>query len=133
MIRSVLIGIVAGMRSLTPIAVISWLSSPRASKVAVAMAAAELLGDKLPFAPDRIVTAGILARVATGAFAGMAVAPRREQYLGAVLGATAAVVAAYASFGLRQRAMRRGGQTATGLIEDALALAAAVLVTRPRR
>jgi len=67
MIRSLLIGIVAGMRSLTPVAVISWaaqrsrqfrninlpgpLSSPRVSKVALALAAAELLGDKMRSAP----------------------------------------------------------------------------------
>jgi uncharacterized membrane protein len=146
MIRPILIGIVAGMRSLTPIAIISWaaqrsqpakssslpgiLSSPRVSKVALAMAAAELLGDKLPSAPDRIITPGIVARVATGAIAGMAVAPRREQCIGAVLGATAAVVAAYASLGLRQRAMRKGGQASTGIIEDALAVGAAILVIR---
>jgi uncharacterized membrane protein len=132
MIRPILIGIVAGMRSLTPIAVISWaaqrsqpsmqgqlpeiLSSPRASKVALALAAAELLGDKIPSAPDRIITPGLLVRIATGAVAGTAVAPREEQYTGAVLGATAAVLAAYASF-----------------IEDALAVGAAVLVTRMGR
>jgi len=32
------------------------LSSPRASKVALALAAAELIGDKMPSAPDRIIT-----------------------------------------------------------------------------
>jgi hypothetical protein len=74
------------------------------------------------------MTPGILARIATGALAGMAVAPHREQRLGAVLGATAAVGAAYVSFGIRQRAIRKRGQTATGLIEDAIAVGAALLV-----
>jgi uncharacterized membrane protein len=144
MIRSVLIGIVAGMRSLTPVAVISWaaqrssqfknshwpglLSHPQVSKVAFALAAAELLGDKMRSAPDRIITPGILARIATGAIAGMAVAPPREQRKAAVLGATAAVGAAYVSFGIRQRAIRKRGQTSTGLIEDALAIGAALLI-----
>jgi uncharacterized membrane protein len=144
MIRSLFMGMVAGMRSLTPMAVLSWaaqqsprsnhthwpglLSSPRVSKVAFALAAAELLGDKMRSAPDRIITPGILARIATGAIAGMAVAPPREQRLGAVLGATAAVGAAYVSFGIRQRAIRSRGQTSTGLIEDALAIGAAFLI-----
>jgi len=52
---------------------------PRISKVAFALAAAELLGDKMRSAPDRTITPGILARIATGAIAGMAVAPLREQ------------------------------------------------------
>ncbi len=93
MIRSILMGLVAGMRSMTPIAVISWaarrnlpsghntplsiLSSPAVSKVTLALAAAELLGDKMRSAPDRIIIPGILARVVTGAIAGAAVAPRR--------------------------------------------------------
>jgi len=94
MIRSLLMGLVAGMRSMTPVAVISGaaqrgptsdrihlpglLFSPRVSKVAFALATAELLGDKMRWAPDRITTPGILARIATGAMAGMVVAPPRE-------------------------------------------------------
>jgi len=54
--------------------------------------------------------------------------------MGAVLGATAAVGAAYVSFGMRQRAIRKSSQTATGLIEDALAVGDALLVAcRGRR
>jgi hypothetical protein len=55
--------------------------------------------------------------------------------LGAVVGASAAVAAAYVTFGARMKAMRRFGQTSTGLVEDALTVGAARLVTRalPRR
>ena len=149
MIRPILIGIVAGMRSLTPIAVISWaakanplskvvyppaiFSSPRVSKLAFALAAAELVGDKMRSAPDRIITPGLLARIATGALAGMAVARPRQQLMGAMLGATAAVGAAYVSFGVRQRAIRKYGRASSGLLEDVLAVGAAVLVARTRR
>jgi len=86
-----------------------------------ACACGVLLGDKMRSAPDRIITPGILARIATGAIAGMAVAPPNGQRMGAVLGATAAVGAAYVSFGMRQRAIRKNGQTSTGLIEDTIA------------
>jgi uncharacterized membrane protein len=149
MIRSIVMGVVAGMRSMTPVAVISWasrrntpsthnskrplLTSPVISKVTLALAAAELLGDKLRSAPNRIIAPGILARVATGAIAGAAVAPSRERRLGAVLGATVAVGAAYVTFALRQRAMRNGGQASTGLIEDAVALSAALWIAYARR
>jgi hypothetical protein len=47
---------------------------------------------------------------------------------GAALGAVAAVGAAYLTFALRTRAMRRFGQTATGLVEDAFTLVAAELI-----
>ena len=149
MIRSILMGLVAGMRSMTPIAVISWaarrnlpsghntplsiLSSPAVSKVTLALAAAELLGDKMRSAPDRIIVPGILARVVTGAIAGAAVAPREDRPLGALLGATVAVGAAYLSFRLRKNAILNGGQASTGLIEDAVALSAALLVAHAGR
>ena len=107
--------------------------SPAVSKVTLALAAAELLGDKMRSAPDRIITPGILARVATGAIAGAAVAPSRDRTLGAVLGATVAVGAAYLTLALRKRAIRDRGQTSSGLIEDAVALGAALWVAHAGR
>ena len=104
------------------------LSSAAVSKVTLALAAAELLGDKMRFAPDRIITLGILARVATGAIAGAAVAPSRARTLGAVLGASVAVGVAYVTLALRKRAIRDRGQTSSGLIEDAVTLGAALWV-----
>lgn len=146
MIHSFLIGLVAGARSLTPLAAVSdaarrgalpadngapaFLGHPLTSAGAKALAAGELWGDKLKSAPDRIVPAGMIARLATGAIAGAALAPRRHARLGALLGAGAAVGAAYLSFGARVRAMRRYGQTATGLAEDGLALLAANAIVR---
>jgi uncharacterized membrane protein len=144
MIRAILMGLVAGMRSMMPIAVISWagrrnlrssqpaaptiLSSPAVSKVTLALAAAELLGDKMRSAPDRIIVPGIVARVVTGAIAGAAVAPRQERPLAALLGATVAVGAAYLTFQLRKHAIRNGGQASTGIVEDAVALSVALWV-----
>jgi uncharacterized membrane protein len=109
------------------------LSSPGFSKVAFALAAGEVLGDKMRSAPDRIIMPGILARVVAGAVAGMAVAPREERPIAAVVGAAAAVGAAYISFDLRRRAMRHGGQTPTGLLEDAVAIGAALWAVSARK
>ena len=60
--------------------------------------------------------------------AGAALAPRRRRKLAALAGAAAAVVAAYVTFDLRMRALRRYGQRRTGLIEDALVLGATAWV-----
>ena len=60
----------------------------------LALAGGELIGDKMKTAPDRIVPAGMVARVATGMIAGAALAPRRQRGLAALIGAGVAVVGA---------------------------------------
>ncbi len=146
MLRSLLIGLSAGSRSMTPLAVVSeaahsghlpkdngapsWLGHPLVAAGSKALAAGELWGDKLPSAPDRIVLAGLLARLVTGGLAGAALAPKRQRYLGAALGAGGAIAASYLTFNLRMRALRRFGQTPSGLVEDALTVGAAELVMR---
>lgn len=152
MIRSVLIGLVAGARSMAPLAAVSdaarrgalppengwpaWLGHPAVAAAAKALSAGELWGDKLKSAPDRIVPAGIAVRLVVGALTGAALAPRRLAVAGAVLGAGAAVGAAYVTFAGRMRALRRYGQWPTGVVVDAIAvgMAQAVLLSaRPRQ
>lgn len=149
MIRSILIGLVAGQRSMTPLAILAgaarrgalpagafgaqFLASPHAAAGAVAMAAGEIAGDKMHDAPDRIVLAGLAGRLVTGAFAGAALAPAHRRSAGALLGAAAAVASSYLGFRGRVGAMRRFGQVPTGWIEDALMLAAATAVVDPSR
>lgn len=137
LLHSFLIGLVAGARSLTPLAFVSeaarqgrldhtaapgWLGSPLVSAGSKALAAGELAGDKWDKAPDRIVPAGMLARLLTGAIAGAALAPRGKALAGGLLGAGAATAAAYVTFGARMTAMKQFGQASTGAVEDALAL-----------
>jgi uncharacterized membrane protein len=140
MIRSFLIGVVAGMRAMTPLAAVAdaarrrtlspgngapaLLASPIVSAGAAAMAAGELAGDKMPSAPDRIVAPGLAARLVTGAMAGAALAPREQRIPAALLGMAGAVGGAYITFDVRMWAMRRFGQVPTGLIEDAVMMAA---------
>lgn len=140
MIRSLLIGMVGGMRALTPLAAVTLaarnnalprnngalavLGHPWVSNSIMALAAGELLGDKLPSSPDRIIAPGIAARVLTGALAGAALAPREQRNTGALLGAVGAVASAYISFNVRIRAMERYGQVPTGIAEDVLMLGA---------
>ena len=47
-----------------------------------------------------------------------------------LVGATVAVGAAFFTFGIRMRVLRRFGQTPTGLVEDALTVGAAQLVLK---
>jgi uncharacterized membrane protein len=139
-IRSILVGAIAGMRSMLPLATLSYVG--RAGKLTserdrarsrghnlvtaglLVLAVGELVGDKWSGAPDRISPAGLAARVTNGALAAAAVAPRNRRYSGALLGSVAAVAAGYLSFRLRAAAMRRFGQVTTGVAEDAIALGA---------
>ena len=146
MLRSFLIGLVVGSRSYTPLAAVSglarrgrlpglhprlmWIANPSVATGLKVMAAGELGADKLPIAPNRTVVPGLLMRMASGGLAGAALAPSRRALAGAALGASAAVGAAYLSLAARTWAMRRFGQTSTGLVEDALALAATRAVVR---
>lgn len=149
MIRSFLIGLAAGQRSMAPLAVIAgaarrgtlpdqehapaFLSHPAAAAGAVALAAAEMAGDKMPSAPDRIVAAGLAARLVTGGFAGAMLAPAEHRRAGALIGAAAAIASSYLGFNARVRAMARYGQTSTGFVEDALVLAGAWAAANARR
>ena len=135
MLRSFLIGLVAGQRGMTPLAVVAGaarrgtlsaempgtrlLAHPVGAGGAVAMAAAEMTGDKMATAPDRTIPPGLIARAMSAGFAGAALAERRR-----------VVAAAYAGLALRRYGMRRWGQTATGFVEDAAVLAGGIAIAR---
>ena len=149
-LSSALIGAVASARSMTPMATLAaarvagrqtpgqlvLLDQPVVKYGALAMGVGELLGDKMKSAPDRTVFLGLLARVMSAGIAGAALAPRGRERAGAGVAVATAVPLAYATLAGRKRAMARIGQTRSGLIEDALVVAAgAALVawaTRPR-
>lgn len=95
---------------------------------ALAMGIAELFGDKMKSAPDRTVTLGLLARASSAGIAGAALAPHGHERAGAVAAVAAAVPLAYLTLAARERAMARIGQTPSGLIEDALIVAAGVAI-----
>lgn len=144
MIRSILMGLVAGQRSMTPFAALAaaaqrdtlpydnpearLMNVPLIAAGGVAMAAAEITGDKMKSAPDRTVFLGLLARTITGGFAGAALAPPQRRLTGAAAGMGAAVVSSYCGLAARKWAMERWGQTATGFVEDAIVMSAAITV-----
>ncbi len=70
------------------------LASHRAQQVLLPMAAAELLGDKMPFAPDRTIVPSLMFRALSGGVTAAALASMRREplLLPALIGATAAPV-----------------------------------------
>lgn len=142
LLSSALIGAVASARAMTPMATLATarlaqrrtpgqlvlLDRPLFKFGALAMGAGELLGDKMKSAPDRTVLAGLLARVASAGIAGAALAPRGREPAGAAVAVAAAVPLAYLTLAGRKQAMAHIGQTRSGLIEDALVVAAGAAV-----
>lgn len=139
---SALIGAVASARSMTPMAALAaarflgrrtpgelvLLDRPVFKFGALAMGVGELLGDKMKTAPDRTVFLGLLARIMSAGIAGAALAPRGREQAGAITAVATAVPMAYLTLSGRERAMDRLGQTRSGLIEDALVVAAGVAI-----
>src|ERR1700680_1045673 len=98
-----LIGVVAGLRSLTAPAVVAWaahrnwlnlhnpslafMGSTAAVVIFALLAVVELVADQLPSTPSRTRPPGLIARIVLGGLsgAGVAVAGRRAIVLGAVL------------------------------------------------
>ncbi|MDP1642418.1 MAG: hypothetical protein Q8L59_09565 [Phenylobacterium sp.] len=95
---------------------------------ALAMGVGELFGDKMKSAPDRTVFLGLLARVMSAGIAGAALAPRGRERAGAAVAVTTVVPLAYLTLAGRKRAMAKMGQTPSGLLEDALIVAAGAAV-----
>jgi uncharacterized membrane protein len=124
MILALCIGIVAGLRSLTAPALVSWAAhlgwlhlegTPLAfmgSTIAVAIFTVAALGeyvtDLLPKTPPRTAPPGLIARLVTGALSGacLAVSGGASLLLGAVLGAIGAVIGTFGGYQLRARLVK---------------------------
>ena len=142
LLPSILIGAVASARSMTPMATLATarlagratpgglvlLDRPLFKYGALALGAGELAGDKMQSAPDRTVFLGLLARVLSAGIAGAALAPRGDERAGAAAAVATAVPLAYLTLAGRKKAMARIGQTKSGLIEDALVVAAGAAI-----
>lgn len=107
----------------------SWLGSLLGSRLMTGAGLLELVGDKLPGAPDRVEASPQLARIGSGGLAAAALGrprPASMAMLALVGGATAALSTAL-SYRLRRRAIQRWGLSSpsSGLIEDVVVLAAA--------
>ncbi|KMO43538.1 hypothetical protein VQ03_07935 [Methylobacterium tarhaniae] len=142
------IGFVAGLRSLTACAALTFAaaqrrtrggfipSGPGARGLATAAALAEMAGDKMPFAPDRRILPSFAARLVIGAAGGWALAGRRTSpEAGALAGLVGAVAGTLIGRAARGPDSRTPPGRARGLAEDAaaVALAAGVVASAERR
>lgn len=141
--RSVVIGIAAGMRSMTPFGVLakerdntsvsgSWQKWPvlrsRAGRIVLQMAWwSELMGDKMPVVPARITPEPLGGRAMTGALAGMAIGTAGSgatpKIVGAVFGAAGAVAGSYGGYHARSYLTKEVGlpDLPGALVEDVTA------------
>lgn len=126
-----LLGIVSGLRTFTAPAVL-WLmrhSGPLAYALAAA-ALSEYFFDVHPKAPPRTSTPGIVVRLLSGAFVGWwaGVAAGGVPASGAIAGGVGALAGAYGGLALRRQTIAAMGNVPSGLLEDIVAIAAAVAI-----
>lgn len=139
-----LIGVVAGLRSMTPPAAVSWAArlgwlhlegTPLAflgfaftPYILSLLAIGELITDKLPKTPSRKAPGPFAARIVVGAFCGAALgAPRQTLIAGAVAGALGAVAGTLGGYEFRSRLVKAAGgrDFPIALLEDAIAIGTA--------
>jgi uncharacterized membrane protein len=144
---TLLIGFVAGLRSLTPPAAtawavhqgwlklggaLDWIGSTPGVVVLTLLALIELVADKLPSTPSRTSPPGLVARIMTGGFCGACVASAggHGAVLGAFLGAVGGLLGTFGGYQARTRLVRALGTPdfVVALLEDALAAAGALWV-----
>jgi uncharacterized membrane protein len=143
------IGVIAGLRSLTAPAVVSWAAALRwlhldntplaflgfaaTPYIFTVLAIGELIADKLPRTPSRKAPPGLIARILMGALCGAAFgAIRDEMHLATIAGVAGALVGMFGGYELRVRLARAiGKDLPAALLEDAIAIGGALfLVTR---
>ena len=147
-ILALLIGIVAGLRSMMAPAVLAWaaylgwlpLQTTWAAFMAhsvtpfifTGLAIVELIMDKLPTTPSRKSPPSFAARIISGAFSGSVLgAAVGTTLIGLVAGAIGSVLGTLGGYEFRTRlAKATGHDVPNALLEDGIALAGAFLVVR---
>ena len=147
-LRALGIGFVAGLRSMTAPAAVSWaasngrldlrtsplrfLGSSHAAGLMPKLALGEIIADKTPFIPSRVKPASLIWRLLSGGFCGAAVSNSYgdNRRAGAALGIAGALVASLLGYAWRAQARRELHlpDFPSALMEDAVALATAFAV-----
>jgi uncharacterized membrane protein len=142
-----LIGVIAGLRSMTAPAAVSWaarlgwlhlentwlafLGYVATSYILSVLAVGELINDKLPKTPSRKAPVPFIARIVVGALCGAALAVRDggliAGILAGVLGAIAGTLGGY-QFRARLVGAIGGKDLPIALLEDAIAIGGAFLI-----
>ena len=142
-----LLGVVAGLRSMTAPAAVSWaarlgwlhlentplafLGYTATPYIVTVLAIGELINDKLPKTPSRKTLVPFAARIATGALSGAALgAPEGALVGGLVAGALGGVAGTLGGYEFRSRLVKAigGKDLPIALLEDVIAICAAFLI-----
>jgi uncharacterized membrane protein len=146
-ILAFLIGVVAGLRSMTAPAAVSWaarlgwlhlentwlafLGFAATPYIISVLAIGELIADKLPKTPSRKAAAPFIGRIVIGALCGAAVGASVEVFIGGLLaGALGAVAGTLGGYEFRSRLVRAigGNDLPIALLEDAIAIGGALII-----
>ena len=143
---ALLIGIVAGLRAMTPPALVAWaahlgwidlsgswlgfFANTWVRWILTLLAIVELVTDQLPSTPSRTVPIQFGARIATGALSGAALGTAGGAMVGGLLaGVIGAVIGTLGGRALRARlAAAFGSDRPAAFIEDAIAIGGALLI-----
>src|ERR1700728_72897 len=147
LVLAFLIGVIAGLRSLTAPAAVAWAAYERgilahtsfrfmgtlaAAIIFTVLAVVELVTDQLPSTPSRLAPPGLIARIITGGLSGscLAAAGAQSIALGAVLGAVGGVVGAFAGYHARKGLVQalKVRDLPIALLEDAIAIGGAIFI-----
>jgi uncharacterized membrane protein len=143
---ALLIGVVAGLRALTPLAAVSWAAALGGLPlhgtwlaflgfwltpwIVTVLAAAELVADQLPSTPSRKTAGPFAVRIVIGALCGAAIGTAGGSWFGGlVAGVIGAVIGTLG--GAAVRAWLAGifdRDRPAAVIEDVVAIAAAILI-----
>ncbi|MGA2213550.1 MAG: DUF4126 family protein [Bryobacteraceae bacterium] len=142
-----LIGVIAGLRSMTAPAAVSWaarlgwlhLENTRfgffgfaaTPYILSALAIGELIADKLPKTPSRKSPPGFIARILTGGLSGAALGASSASWIiGLGAGVAGAIVGTLGGYEFRVRLVQATGgkDLPIALLEDAIAIAGALLL-----
>jgi uncharacterized membrane protein len=143
---ALLIGIIAGLRTMTAPAAVAWatylgrldlsgtwfafLGNDWVRWILTALALVELVTDQLPSTPSRTVPVQFGARILTGALSGAAVGAAGGSWVGGLLaGAVGALVGTLGGRAFRAKlAAAFGSDRPAAFIEDAVAIGGALLI-----
>ena len=146
-VLAVLIGVVAGLRSMTAPAAVSWaarlgwlhlentnlalLGFAATPYILSALAVIELIADQLPKTPSRKAPIGFGARLVTGALCGAAIgAPSQSLAGGLLAGLLGVVIGTLGGYEFRVRLVKATGgkDLPIALLEDVIAIGGALLI-----
>ena len=142
-----LIGLFAGLRSLTPPAAVAWavhlgwlklarplslIGSLPAVIILSLLAVTEIIVDKLPNTPNRTAPPGLITRIVTGGLTGgcVSLGGGKSAFVGAGLGVVGGIVGCFAGYQARAGLVRflRQPDFNVALLEDLVAIGGSLFI-----